>query len=231
MAARVLGVQDVIRYVLEDEQSAAVEKSSENNQPRILHLLFGCKIDAGLVFRRESVVWLDGIYRRLAGKRSIQRPYYLEIKRDIPEEIFRVLSKVIECNTDQLYNPPNCFVSENKKAIVVSFTSIITFKEFLSSLSSKDVNCYMERTLGGYRKGYCVKPLVTDVKDFALTYYIRKGQLVISFNFGELERLWISTTWLKHVFKINYLDNFILRFRTLLILRKTHFWLNMELLF
>ena len=171
MAARVFSVADVIRSVTEDDETynaAAVEKSSENNPPRILRLLFGCKIDAGLVFRRESIVWLDGIYRRLAGKRSIPRPYYSEIKRDIPEEIFRVLSQVIKRNKDQLYNPPHCFVAANKRASVVSFTSVISVKNFLSSLSSKDVNCYMERTLGGYRKGHYVKVLVTDVKDFAL---------------------------------------------------------------
>ena len=188
MAAGVLSVNDVVSSISEDEETydaAAVEKSPDHNQPRILRLLFGCKIDAGLVFRRESVVWLDGIYRRLAGKRSIRRPYYSEIKRDIPEEIFRVLSQLIERNKDQLYNPPNCFVAGNKRAIVVFFTSVISLKNFLSSLSSKDFNCYMERTLGGYRNGHCVKVLVTDVKDFALTYSFRKGQLVISFHYGE----------------------------------------------
>ena len=78
MAAGVLGEYNVVCSVFKDKETydaAAVEKSSENNQLRILCLLFGCKIDAGLVFRKESVVWLDRIYRRLAGKQSIRTPY------------------------------------------------------------------------------------------------------------------------------------------------------------
>ena len=149
------------------------------NQPSILRLLFGCKIDAGSVFRSESFIWLEGIYRRMAARRSIRRPYYSEIKRDIPKEIFLVLVQSIERHKSQIFNPPNCYVARNKKAIVVSFTSIISVKNFLSSLSSKDVTGYMERTLAGYRKGHRVNVLVTDTKDFALTYYIRKGQLII----------------------------------------------------
>lgn len=194
MAAE-FSVEAVIDAVFEDEKcddgaemlktSEAVAENCEFNQPSILRLLFGCKIDAGSVFRSESFIWLEGIYRRMAARRSIRRPYYSEIKRDIPKEIFLVLVQSIERHKSQIFNPPNCYVARNKKAIVVSFTSIISVKNFLSSLSSKDVTGYMERTLAGYRKGHRVNVLVTDTKDFALTYYIRKGQLIISFNFGE----------------------------------------------
>ena len=40
----------------------------------ISRLLYGCKIDAGSIFRKESCIWLKAIYRRMAGKRSIRRP-------------------------------------------------------------------------------------------------------------------------------------------------------------
>ena len=38
-------------------------ENCENSQPRITCLLFGYNIDAGSVFRRESLIWLEGIYR------------------------------------------------------------------------------------------------------------------------------------------------------------------------
>ncbi len=188
-------VEAVIDGIFEDEEShddtemlktnEAGPENCANNPRTISRFLFGCKIDAGSVFRRESLIWLEGIYKRMAAKRRIRRPYYSEIKRDIPEEMFLVLVRTIESQKTQIFNPPNCYVARNKKAIVVSFTSITSVKNFLSLLSSKDVTCYVERTLAGYRKGHRVNVLVTDTKDFALTYYIRKRQLSISFNFGE----------------------------------------------
>ena len=121
------------------------------------------------------------LYLWLAG-RSIRRPYYSKIKRVTPEEMFLALVRTISGNQSQVFSAPNCYTQRNKKAIVVSFTSMSFGENFLGSLSSKEVSHYMERTLSGYRKSHCVKVLVTETKDFALSYYFRKGQLIISFN-------------------------------------------------
>ena len=68
---------------------------------------------------------------------------------------------------------------------VVSFQSLLSVKDFLSSLSMREVSGYLERTLGGNRKDHLAKLLVSETKDFAIIYHFSKGQFVLSFNFGE----------------------------------------------
>ena len=52
-------------------------------------------LNVGSVFDSESRIWLNGIYRRLAGKVGIRKPYYGEITRSIPFDIFLCLKEVL----------------------------------------------------------------------------------------------------------------------------------------
>ena len=45
------------------------------------------------ILRHEVTIWLQAISRRLGGKSSIRHPYYSEIHRDIPYDIFKVILK------------------------------------------------------------------------------------------------------------------------------------------
>lgn len=204
MAAKRLSVEEVIEAVLEDGAEEDREDVSRNNDevgendegemllhkspvpgPGISRILYSCNINAGTLFQVESLFWLKAIYRRLGGRQRIRRPYYSEIKRDIPEAMFLGLVRSIKICESPILSEPNCYVAQNKKAMVVSFTCLSSVKDFLSSLSKKEVSGYFERTLAGYRKDHQVKVLVTETKDFALAYYFNRGQLVVSFNLGE----------------------------------------------
>ena len=44
---------------------------------------------------------------------------------------------------------------------------------------------YFKRPLSASRNGHTLGVIVTEVKDFALTYKIKCGKLVIAFNYGE----------------------------------------------
>ena len=46
------------------------------------------------VLRHEANMWLQAISRRLGGKGSIRHPYYSEIYRDMPYDIFKVIMKL-----------------------------------------------------------------------------------------------------------------------------------------
>ena len=145
-------------------------------------------INVGKVFRGESYLWLKAIYRRLAGRRNLRWPFYSQIRRDIPEEMFRCLVQAIKSCRRPLFCDPNCYVVESKKMTVVSFQSILAVKEFLIALcllSMPEVSAFLERRLKGNRKGHWTKLLVSETKDFALIYHSNKGQFELGFHFGE----------------------------------------------
>lgn len=145
-------------------------------------------ISGSTVLKQETRLWLAMIKRRLCGKRKIRKPFYCEISRDLPNEVFLVLRKVIMAMTG--FAPPFCCYKNNTKTQVVSFSSVRLVKElfvFLSALPDKGVfQQYMKRTLNtGARKGHKVSLIVSEEKKFELTYKHSQGKLVISFHFGE----------------------------------------------
>jgi hypothetical protein len=138
------------------------------------------------MLKREVILWLKGISRRLGGRRSIRNPFYAEITRNTPYEIFSVILKMVR-RLDGFVEP-FCFCSENKKANIISFTSVCLVNELfalLSGFSKDDVAGYFKRSFTGSRKGHTAAIIVTKVKDFAITYKKRSGKLVIGFNYGE----------------------------------------------
>ena len=141
---------------------------------------------AGTIFHTESRLWLESIYRRLAGRRRVRNPFYAEVTRDIPYGIFSILLRMIK-GIDGFCEP---FVNfgRNKKAEVVSFHTLRPVKQLFSILSGKsekEVVSYFKRTLTGKKCGSKVSVLASEEKDMAFMYKITKGQFVISYYFGE----------------------------------------------
>ena len=73
----------------EDDPECLQDRNTE-----ALRLLSTTRIFAAKIFRKESR--LKGIHRKLSGRRQIRNPYYGEITRDIPSEIFAVLVRLIK---------------------------------------------------------------------------------------------------------------------------------------
>ena len=78
---------------------------------------------AGTIFHTESRLWLESIYRRLAGRCRVRNLFYAEVTRDIPYGIFSILLRMIK-GIDGFCEP---FVNfgRNKKAEVVSFHTLL----------------------------------------------------------------------------------------------------------
>ncbi|CAB4030880.1 Hypothetical predicted protein, partial [Paramuricea clavata] len=68
-------------------------KESDPNVVSLTQTLLSSSVNAAVIFRSESLLWLQRIHRRLAGKRSIRRPYYCEICREMPVELFNILAR------------------------------------------------------------------------------------------------------------------------------------------
>lgn len=153
-------------------------------------LLSTMNINAGSLLLRESRLWLSMVDKRLAGRVSIRRPYYAEIQRCIPYDMFAVLKHVIRnAIADKDFNEPNCYVSSNKKAEVISFTSLCSLQKFLSmlsALSTREVKKFFSRKLTtAARSGHTLKLLVEENKDFGFFYKHSTGTLTLQFFYGE----------------------------------------------
>ena len=83
---------------------------------------------------------------------------------------------------------PFCYQGSNKKADVISFTSLRLVNELLcllSGVSEINLATYFKRAPGGRRKGRKTSVIVSDVKDFAFIYKVKQGRLIIAFHYGE----------------------------------------------
>ena len=184
--AREKGVEDVAFFVHAcTKQVEAVLTTSNAPNGNVLATLRS-PINPAPILQREARLWLAGIRRRIGGRRSVRNPYYGEIHRDTPLEIFRVIVRVVR-GLDGFVEP-FCFHRDNSKAIVLSFTSMRLVHELfglLSGFSNEVVAGYFKRVFSGARKGHTASVIVNEVKDFALIYKKRSGRLVIGFNYGE----------------------------------------------
>jgi hypothetical protein len=138
---------------------------------------------------RESRLWLAMVEKRLAGKVSIRKPYFAEITRCIPYDIFAVINSVIRNADDEYFNEPACYISSNKKAEVISFTSLCSLQKLfsmLSGMSTKEVKKFFSRKLSSTsRSGNKVKLIVEETKDFVFFYKKHSGKLALQFHYGE----------------------------------------------
>jgi hypothetical protein len=104
------------------------------------------------IFQGEARLWLTSINRRLGGRRRIRNPFFGEISRDIPFELFSVVVKLVKATPT--YCEPFCYYSNNKKGEVISFTSLRLVVELLSLLSGyteEEVVKYFKRNLTAFK--------------------------------------------------------------------------------
>ena len=143
-------------------------------------------ISAGHVLDSESRMWLKAIYKRLAGAVGIRRPYYGEITRCIPYDIFTTARQVLR---DFDCQEPDVYIKGNRKGEVISFTSFHLLQKFLSCLSGISVSevkkFFTRKLIKGNRHNHKVKVIITKQKDFGIVYKKNIGQLSIQFHFGE----------------------------------------------
>ncbi len=88
-------------------------KSEPNTIEKVLRTT---SINAACLLQHESQLWLAAIHRRLAGRRSVRHPYYAEIHRDIPVDLFTALSHSITVTKDPKLGEPMCYIKGNSKS-------------------------------------------------------------------------------------------------------------------
>lgn len=123
----------------------------------------------------ESIIWLAAIRRRLSRKRRIRQPFTSKIYRDMPLEIFSLLTTVV----DKLgFNRASCVVERNSKAVVTVFRDLAATIRFLSTLSAvtaEDLTeMYLRKSLAGRKSGSKVAVVVSDQEQFSFTLSIKR---------------------------------------------------------
>ena len=141
-------------------------------------------ISAASVLNVEGKLWLKSIHRRLGGRVSVKKPYFAEVQRNIPQNIFDEVTLMLRRSLSQHFQEPYCIIGKNRKGVVVSFTnlrSILKFFELLTSIGTGEVRKLFTRSVkSGSRYGHKVKLLVSGNKDFAFVYKYSTGQLSIN---------------------------------------------------
>ena len=162
-------------------------RGSRAKQDGATRILACTTLNSSVIFREESRLWLAAIRRRLCSKRSAQNPFYTEITRDIPYDVFVIFRRVVQCMPG--FCAPFCFIATNKKGEVVSFTNlrlVVELLAFLSGYSEEEIaGTYFKGNLNGTKSGHKVNVIATESKDFAFFYKKRQGKFFIGFNFGE----------------------------------------------
>jgi hypothetical protein len=151
-------------------------------------------ISCGSVLQRESTLWLKLINRRISARQRIRNPFYAEIKRDLPFDVFKALELAVKRSSLAEFKEPNCYVSSNRKATVISLTSKDSVLQLFATLTgyhNTQVWNYFCKSL----KSGKAKLIVTSVKDFGMIFKHSTGQFVISFNYG----LWNSNGFPQHI--------------------------------
>ena len=188
-----LSFSEVLEAVTEDKESINNEDWTESvNDDRnaelptyvVMKRALQTRINCASIIYSESRLWLVLIKRRLSGRQKIRNPFNGECQRDIPCAIFEALKAAVHSSNLDEFNEPNCYISSNRKASVISFTSLTSVVELFTVLSGytcMEVRQYFTRNLKSNGKAELI---VNQVKDFALIYKYKKGQLIINFNFG-----------------------------------------------
>ena len=154
--------------------------------PAVACQILNTQIQVATIMRSESRLWLEAIHRRLAARRRVRNPFQSEIGRDIPYEFFRALLRITK-STGGFAEP---FVSfgANRKEETISFSSLRPAKQLfslLSGLTEREVVQHFKRTLTGKKAGSKVNVIASEEKKMFFVYKLTKGQLLISFHFGE----------------------------------------------
>ena len=127
----------------------------------------------------EVSLWLRGVKRRMLANPKARNPWTIEIKRDLPEELFSCLMMSIR-------GAPSAFgVSVEDTGIKYTHKNrfLRDFSKFAGIPQSEVLN-NLKKTFGGKRKGFKAEVLVSREKPFIISYDCKRKQVALACNYG-----------------------------------------------
>ena len=127
----------------------------------------------------EVLIWLNRIRRQMSANPKASNPWTIEVKRDLPQEIFEVLVKSVQ-------GAPSAFgvsVEDN----VIKYTKknrlLRDFSKFCGIPQSEVAN-KLKKSFGGNCKGFKAELLASREKPFSISYNCKRKQLTLVCNYG-----------------------------------------------
>ena len=124
------------------------------------------------------LIWPNRIRRRMLANPKASNPWTIEVKHDLPREIYEVLVKSVQ-------GAPSAFgvsVEDN----VIKYTKKNRLCHFLKfcGIPQSEVANKLKNSFGGNRKGFKAQVLASREKPFSISYNCKRKQLTVVCNYG-----------------------------------------------
>lgn len=127
----------------------------------------------------EVSIWLRGIKRRMLANPKARNPWSIELKRDLPEELFSCLRMAIR-------GAPSVF-GVSVEDTVIKYTHknrvLRDFSKF-GGIPQSEVLDKLKKTFGGNRKGFKAEVLVCRDRPLVISYDCKRKQVALACNYG-----------------------------------------------
>ena len=136
-------------------------------------------IPAWTMITSEVLMWLNRIRRRMSTNLRASNPWTIEVKRDLPQEMFEIIMKSVQ-------GAPSTFgvsVEENMIKYTHRNCLLHDFSKF-SGLPRSEVAGKLNKKFGGNRKGFKTEVLVSREKHLVLAYNHKQKQVTLACNYG-----------------------------------------------
>lgn len=127
----------------------------------------------------EVSEWLRGIRRRMSANPKSRNPWTIEIKRDLPNDLFSSIKKAIQ-------GAVSAFGVSVEDTVITYYHKnrlLRDFSKFLS-ISRSEVENKLKKNFGGKRKGFKAEVLVSREKPVVIAYSGKRKQIAFSCHYG-----------------------------------------------
>ena len=146
-----------------------------NNMERVLL----SRVSVWPMITSEVLMWVKCIKRRMLATPKARNPWYIEIKRDLPQEIFKHMKDAIKTGVSAFgVSVEDSIVKFTKKKRLLR-----DFSKF-SGLTQSEIKTKMKKTFSGNRKNSKAEVLVDEKKPFTICYDQKRLQVTVKCHYG-----------------------------------------------
>ena len=127
----------------------------------------------------EVLMWLKKIRIRMSANPKASNPWTIEVKRDLPQEIFQVLLRSVQGALSAFgVSVEDSVIKYTKKNRLVR-----DFSKF-SGLPRSEVVTKLKKNFGGNHRGFKAEVLASRERPFSISYNCKQKQLTLVCNYG-----------------------------------------------
>ena len=176
-----------LRRLLDDHSAFSVEASSclenvfKRNEARRSNMdrVMLSTISVWPMITAEVLMWVKYINRRMLATPKARNPWCIEIKRDLPQEIFQHIRDAVKKGVSAF--------GVSVEDFMVKFTQKKhLFRDFskFCGVTQSDIKTKLKKTFGGNRKNFRAEVLVDDHKPFTIRYDHKRMQVTVTCHYG-----------------------------------------------